>query len=339
MITPDSILSAIDAIPPLRKDKERWYLGASEIGHVCSRHLWLKFHRFVDREEFDPEEVDVEDLSALKQESEKARMRRLFQRGHDEELRFEDCLHAIGVEIVKGSREQPEFRDGFFSGHSDGILRINAEDSCAEYKTHNRKSFNRLKRGGLEESHPTHFGQCHSYMGKFGLKWCIYLAVCKDDDRLFCDVLEFDQKKYDALCAKAEFITMADKPPDRISRTPTFWKCKMCPSKNVCFGFELPRVHCRNCTSATKHRENGAFGCDKIEKGHDVVAKMKNDPLPESGSCSSHSFNPWAMQDMFNWQPIEFFPKHRAVKYQKPDGTEIINGAAPFGVESKEMTL
>lgn len=316
MINPNDILARIDALPPYHQDFEREYIGASEIGHPCSRYLWLKFHRYVEHESFAPDEFDADDDEEVKEETKKARLRRLFQRGHDEELRFESMLYAIGVEFVKNSFDQMEFQEGFFKGHCDGDVMFLTENAIVEYKTHNRKSFNTLKRGQLEKSHPKHFAQTQTYMKHFNRDQAIYLAVCKDDDRLFCDVLTLDFVKAKEYSDKAEFIAMADKPPDRLSNKSTFYVCKMCHARDVCFGFTMPRVNCRNCTSVAKENINGKFLCEKND----------DKKLDTSGSCGAHSFNPYAMHDLQQWEPIEFFPSQRAVKYKKPDGTEVTNG-------------
>lgn len=336
MIDPDQILAAIDALPT-RPDKERGYIGASEIGHPCDMYLWLKFHRYIEREEFDPMEVDADSPLELKTEAHKARMRRLFQRGHDEELRFEGYLHEIGATFHTGALDQAGFKDGFFAGHMDGDLFLFGEDALTEYKTHNRKSFNTLKRGELERTHPKHFAQSQSYMRARGRLQTIYLAVCKDDDRLFCDVIAYDEKKAESYANRAEYLSLSDKPPQRIGSKPTFYMCKMCPASDVCWGFTKPRVDCRNCTSVTKHRDQGTFGCEVIQKGNDVDARSRNNQLDERGYCEHHSFNPYAMNELYQWQPIEFIPSRCAVIYKKPDGTEVINGF-DF-VQSKDLEV
>lgn len=337
MIDPDAVLAAIDAIPPDRPDQERGYMGASEIGHPCDMYLWLKFHRYIDREEFDPSEIDTDDPQELKQEATKARLRRLFKRGHDEELVFEGHLHNLGATFHSGALDQAGFTDGFFAGHMDGDISIFDEDAISEYKTHNRKSFNTLKRGELERTHPKHFAQVQTYMKYKGRKQALYLAVCKDDDRIFCDVVEFDKEKANAYSNRAEFLTMSDKPPSRISEKPTFYMCKMCSGKDICHGFTIPRVNCRNCTSATKHREYGTFGCEMKQQSNYPNDRNSNNQLDESGSCAHHSANPYAMHELLGWEPLEFFPSQRAVKYKKPDGTELINGF-DF-VQSKDLEL
>lgn len=62
------------------RDKPRTHLGASEIGHDCERYLWYKF-RWCFFEEFS------------------ARMHRLFERGHLEEMRLVKWLEGIGCRV------------------------------------------------------------------------------------------------------------------------------------------------------------------------------------------------------------------------------------------------
>lgn len=317
MIDPDTILQQIDDLTSNRKEYERNYLGASEIGDECPRKLWLTFHKYAEPEKFEP------------------RMLRLFQRGKDEELRFEMYIHEIGIEIIDGSLDQAGFKDGFFSGHGDGVYLIDGKRVAAEMKTHSDKSFSQLRRGNLKQSHPKHYTQCIVYAGKFNCVGALYMAVNKNNDELFFDYVELNHDDFEEYCAKAEFVTMADKPPDRIATQPTSYKCKFCHVKNVCFGFELPRVNCRNCTSSSKERRHGKFMCEKIMKEGTLEQRTMDNHLPKEGYCDSHSFNPYAMNDMYGWSPVEFFPKQRAVKYDNG----IINGAAPFGVPSKDLKL
>jgi hypothetical protein len=310
MLSPDEILARIDALPT-EEDKERDYLGASSLGHECQRFLWLQFHRYIKPQEFSP------------------RRKRLFQRGKDEEHKFQNMLNAIGFEVIENCWDQAGFALGFFKGHGDGVLGLNGVRISAEYKTHNKKSFETLKPGMLATTHPKHFAQSIIYADRFECEYTLYCGVCKDDDRLFFDLIPADKKKYLEYKTKADYIAMTDKPPERISKSPTFYVCKMCHAAPVCFGLEMPRVACQNCTSSNKDQIAGVFGCD-LKKPW-IGTKLE--------PCESHSWNPYALNDFLSWEPIEFFPKERAVKYSLPSGAEIINGAAPFGTPSKEITL
>ncbi len=80
-VTAQQIKDAIDAYcAEAYDDGHRTHLGASLIGHECSRHLWYVF-RWVRHERFPP------------------RMLRLFNRGHREEARFIEWLRGIGWEV------------------------------------------------------------------------------------------------------------------------------------------------------------------------------------------------------------------------------------------------
>ncbi len=67
-------------------DGHRHHLGASLIGHNCSRYLWGTF-RWLLREKLD------------------GRAQRLFNRGHREEARFIEWLEGIGCEVYYEDRD------------------------------------------------------------------------------------------------------------------------------------------------------------------------------------------------------------------------------------------
>ena len=308
MLDPDEILAEIES-QQQPEESQRQYLGASEIGDPCARKLWLKFHNYIEPEQFDN------------------RKRRLFFRGHREEPVLETLLESIGFEIIKSCLDQVGFKRGFFAGHGDGVYIYQGKRVAIEYKTHSLKQFDSLVRGKLRETHSKHYAQAIIYQKEFECDYALYVAVCKNDDRIHLDVIEFNEDHYKEYCDKAEFVTMSDKPPERIASKATDFRCKFCHAHAVCWGMELPRVDCRNCTSVAKNQAKGEFYCEKKE----------NKELDKSGFCGHHSFNPYAMQDLQKWEPIEFLPSERAVKYQKPDGTEFTNGF-DF-IQSKDLKL
>ena len=108
----------------------RGYLGASILGKECDRELWYGF-RWATTPEFS------------------GRMYRLFQRGHDEELRVVSGLRDAGYEVVDakpdGSQYGGELFGGHFGFHIDGVIRGLPGDEktwhLLEIKTHNERSY------------------------------------------------------------------------------------------------------------------------------------------------------------------------------------------------------
>lgn len=318
-MTPVDVLEAIEALPPIQNESERNYLGASALGEPCARKLWLVFHKYVEPEKFD------------------ARMLRLFHRGQREEPWLENYLERIGFEIIETCTSQKRWVLRFASGAADGVATKDDKRYVFEFKTASDSAFKQLKVDQLEEIKPLHFAQIQINGDEFGCDFGLYLVVNKNTDELFCDIIPIDKAKADELRAKAEYVTMADKPPERIANKPTAFACKFCHAKPQCWGFEAPRIHCYNCTSLTKHPEFGSMGCDMKQKSNDPKDRNSNYQLDEKGWCDSHSANPYFMQDANGWTPLEFLPDQRAVIYLKPDNTKITNGRN--FVQSKDLEI
>ena len=312
MIDIEELHKKIDAVKffGTNDEPERNYLGASAVGDPCSRKLWLFFNRYVEKEQFEP------------------RMHRLFFRGKCNEPVIETMLEECGFKIIESCLSQANFRDGFFGGSGDGVYEYEGKRIAVEMKTCSNKNFAKLELGKLREVQPKHYAQCQIYQNRFDCDYALYIAVNKDSDEIFIDTIKFNAEHYKEYSDKAEFITMADKPPERIASKPTDYRCKFCHARDVCFGMAMPRVDCRNCTSVAKDRQSGKFYCEKPDR---------KKQLDSNGACAHHSFNPFAAQDLLGWNPVEFFPKDRAVKYKKQDGDEVINGYKY--IQSKDLKL
>lgn len=183
-------------------DGFRNHLGASLIGHECSRFLWYSF-RWCFREKHD------------------GRQQRLFNRGHREEERFVEWLEGIGAKVWFENREGlmfhpegdsywiqenaedfgdglsylvtddhpfykdhiarakiqgvkfPQFRisecEGHFGGSLDGVIELPprygiSEPCLLEFKTNKAGSaFDKLLKNGLQVEKPQHYDQSCTY--------------------------------------------------------------------------------------------------------------------------------------------------------------------------------
>jgi len=227
-------------------DGHRNHLGASLIGDTCNRRLWYSW-RWVMFPKFS------------------GRMQRLFNRGHKEEARFIEWLRDIGFSVWEGTDDGKQFRisavEGHFGGSLDGIAQAPATNPkyaklaaigpfLSEYKTHNDKSFTKLKKDGVIKSKPRHYAQMCTYGRKYAIRYALYCAVNKDTDELRFELIELNWDIGADLERKAEAVILAQSPPPRLSEYPTHMECKFCDFKDICHKGAPYEVNCRSCQFA-----------------------------------------------------------------------------------------
>lgn len=220
-----------------KKEFNRGHLGASLIGRECERQLWYGF-RWATASSYD------------------GRMLRLFNRGHLEEARFIAMLLMIGCQVYQQDEHGKQFRisdaDGHFGGSCDGVC-VGCPDlpegkAClTEFKTHNDNSFKKLKMKGVIEAKPEHYIQMCIYMQKMGLDTALYMSVNKNDDELYAELVTLNPQLAEEYLARGRKIIYLKQAPARISDSPGFYLCRMCPHLDVCQMREDPDLNCRTC--------------------------------------------------------------------------------------------
>lgn len=235
------------------KEEKRGYLGVSIIGAKCERYLWYIFRECAE-ERFD------------------GRMLRLFDRGDIEEPRMIKDLRAVGCKVfpwqtpAAGYENEEETQweisafGGHFSGHLDGIMHnVLGDDPMTwyvnEFKTHNKRSFEDLKAKKVKKAQPKHYAQMQIYMHKMDSKKALYLAVNKDNEELYAEIVEYNKDDAEALMLKAKRIITASEPPPRYSLSRDIFECRYCSANSICWGNPnlakpedaLPRKSCRQC--------------------------------------------------------------------------------------------
>lgn len=218
-------------------DGFRSHLGGSLIGRECSRDIWMGF-RWVVKPQFS------------------GRILRLFNRGHLEEARFIALLLTIGCQVYQQDAEGKQFRithaEGHMGGSGDGVV-INCPDvpegqpALCEFKTHSSKSFAELKAKGVYEAKFEHYVQMNVYMRKMGLALALYMAVNKDTDELHAEIIVLDPILADKFLDRGTGLIYTETPPDRISNTPGFFKCKFCDKAQACHHGKGIAKNCRTC--------------------------------------------------------------------------------------------
>lgn len=150
--------------------------------------------------------------------------------------------------------------DGHFGGSLDGIVRYvpgvqvlglpHDAPGLVEFKTHGLTSFEKLVGEGVRKAKPEHYAQMQIYMHKRQLSFAVYMAICKNDDRLHVEFVQPEFGEGQKLLDKAREVIYSRTPPERISKNPTWFKCKFCDHKAAChFGAPLAKS-CRTCINA-----------------------------------------------------------------------------------------
>lgn len=281
-------------------------ISVSTLAEECSRKLFYSFRWASPTEKPD------------------GRLLRLFETGEIHEQRWIDNLRMIGCEVVShepdprtGKERQimVEAANGHVRGYLDseitGLPEAPVAVHVGEMKSHNLKSFTDLKKKGVKESKPLHYGQLQTYMYLRGRERGIYLAVCKDTDELYAERMPLDVDYVLRLLAKAERIIAANEPPSGVDD----FTCQWCQHATVCKEGAFARVNCRTCLFSSPEA-GGSWSCSRWSK-----------PLSaqeQAAGCPSHLFLPGLVPG----EQIDADEENETVTYRLRSGREWIDGAA-----------
>lgn len=247
-----------------QKTELRTHLGGSQIGRECNREIWYGFRWVVDIEEkvewHEGEHVGDPCKACLTRQAD---MIRLLNRGHLEEPRFVSLLLTIGCQVWQHNAQGKQFKVSLLDGHYGGscdCVAVGIPDlpegtpALVEMKTYNQKNFEKLLKGGVKAAKPQHHHQMQTYMGGLGLSVCLYLAVNKNNDAIYAELIAFDYKMYVADIERARTIVYINTPPKKISNSPAWHICRICEARFVCHKIpdnskeiRQPMRNCRTC--------------------------------------------------------------------------------------------
>ena len=301
-----NLVALIDQHHESLAEKPRGHLGCSTLGHHCERWLWLSF-RWAVIEKFE------------------GRILRLFRRGHNEEATIIADLRAAGLD-VRSSQARVNF-GSHVSGSLDGIIESGVPEAprkrhVAEFKTHAKKSFEDVVKNGVEKSKPMHWAQMMVYMYGTDIDRALYVAVCKDDDRIYTERVRLDRDVAEKAIAKGQRIALADRMPPPISTDPSWFQCRFCSAHSFCHEAKPTKhANCRTCAHSTAMPDS-TWRCERHEA----------DNIPEDfqhEGCDDHVIHP----DLVPW-PMTPSEDGLSVTWDI-DGRQVVNG--PGGYTSKEI--
>jgi hypothetical protein len=294
-----SVQSLIDKHHESIKQDLRPHLGASILGHSCDRWLWLSF-RWAVQPKFP------------------GRILRLFRRGSMEEATIISDLRAIGMDVRANPSEQEHISfGGHIGGSVDGVIESGVPEApkkrhIVEFKTHALKSFNDVEKNGVEKSKPMHFVQMQLYMHGMSIDRALYVAVCKDDDRIYTERVKYNKALAEKYLARGKRITTAERMPEPISSDPSWYECRFCDAHSFCHKKSLTQhANCRTCALSTP-MEDGSWHCAKWDSAIPTQAQPKG--------CLSHVLHP----DLVPWK-LKDSPDEFTAVYEI-DGVNVANG-------------
>lgn len=225
-----------------KDDAFRGHMGASMMGGSCGRAIWYSF-RWYTKPHFP------------------GRILRLFNRGHLEEGRIIALLLAAGIEVWQQDENGKQFRisgsHGHYGGSGDGIARGLPDlppgtPVVLEFKTHNDKSFASIVKDGVRASKLVHWVQTQQYMRKMSIAVTLYVAVNKNDDSLYMELIPIDTAAADQYIERADKLIWMKEEPARIGNPPSpgNFECKWCDHKPVCWLKAEPDRNCRTCAKS-----------------------------------------------------------------------------------------
>lgn len=257
--TPSTIAAIYRAYEAGRDNYEGRTISIGTLAEECERSLFYGFRWASPREKFTGQQI------------------RLFATGNLEEERIVADLRSIGCEVVDldestGRQISVTACDKHVRGKLDseilGLPEAPASVHVGEFKSHNAKSFEALKKDKLKKSKPLHYGQLQTYMYLRGRERGIYVAVCKDTDEMYAERVHLDVEYVIRLLARAQRIIDATEPPPKLHKDPTAkmaFACGWCRHLGICHEQAPARVNCRTCLFSAPVA-NGGWACSRFSK-------------------------------------------------------------------------
>jgi len=293
-ILTDQTLAEVDKALERKKAKEhpRHYLGMSEIGHECSRHLFYSFRNA---------ETRVWNAKGV----------RATEDGYIQEDVMAERLRMVpGIKLLtEDPNKDPGSQIGFnmllghFLGHCDGMITGIKEAPTAwhiwEHKSCDNTGGN--KYGKFLKAKETH-GDKNALENWDYIYYCqgqIYMH-CSQMTRHFITVTspggrnysstrtEYSAQTANYLIDKAQGIIFdPDFMPGKTCERPEYITCSWCAYKDLCHFDYFPLVHCKTC----RYRECIKDGESRCLNDNSIIDK---DML--NVGCNNHVYNPALIQ-------------------------------------------
>lgn len=283
-------------------DWESVGISAGEIGTECDRAMWFAFRR------------------ASVPETITWRKRRIFERGNIEEERLLALLRLAGCEVW-GEQDRVRAAGGHLRGKIDGralgILEAPGKEHIVECKSAKNEVFQKVKKHGVQKGKPDHYATMQFYMHGHGVDRAFYMMSNKNDEDLHMERVRYDAETAIRAVARVERIIAMDEPPGRLCVKRDDFRGSFCRHAAVCWGEEMPRVHCRTCLHASPVPDgNAGWDCSRHSKPLSLAE--------QDAGCPAHLYIPLMLSGM---DQVDCSEEDETITYRRADGSLWVDGA------------
>ncbi len=248
---------------------KRSYIGASAVGHECARYLQYSFRHCI--------ESDFDALSLKR-----------FEDGHYSEAVYIKRIKDAGFSLQheeNGKQYGFSALGGWFRGHRDGMFHSLPDIGPAIWEHKSTAKWETLKKlvekdesTALEKWNTIYYAQAQLYMGYEDVNYHVLTAASEGSRKESICLTEFNEKNFKEIESKALNIITSDRLLPRIGSNQTFWQCKWCDGKDVCWNKVIPKPSCRNCAAIEfKTDGNNKAVCQRwsgVKDGVNVVPSV-----------------------------------------------------------------
>lgn len=270
--------------------RPRPHLGASEIGHECSRHLWYSF-RWAKYKVFDGRMLRLLETGNLNEDY----ITGLLRDSIGEKKRLIDHLVSIGVRVITinpKTGKQYSFSDigGHFGASMDGggkgFIESPNKWHVLEFKTSKRSIWNSLQKHKVEKAIFKHYVQMQIYMKFTGMDRAFYFSTNKDTDDIHGERVKENKTVQKQYFERARLVIESTVPQVKVSQKRDHFVCNLCDHQAICHDNELPEINCRTCIHASPITtgEGAKWKCSFIKSEIDYNAQL--------AACPEHLYIP-----------------------------------------------
>lgn len=254
----DTTIAILDKRAEATHRKSR-RLGASAIGGECERATWYGFRWASLPRPFMPSSDYYHP----------GQYEKIGNTGHRREAEMVEEMKMCGINVVEINTDTGEqFCYTGLSGHLvcyiDGKVYGIKEDPHTEYlwegKTMKRKHYIPLTKKGIKAVKIGHYDQMQIGMALSGIDQAFYLAVSKDTEDIYGEIIPVNNVRCNFLLERAKRIIFEAKPPPPFSDDIGCWQCAWCDHFDICRDGEKVQRNCRTCLHASP-AEHGRWTC------------------------------------------------------------------------------